>query len=126
MGAEVPFHRINKFDKLFKKYLHTQLPCANTFRYNEAPAIYEDILNLIRQRIGNDDIYMMIDETSDRREKLQVSLFGLLDSDKILGPKAQINQYTKNNKQENQWDQSIEEWTTSPTPTTTLHTQQPA
>lgn len=44
--------------------MRTKLPSITTLRISVDP-VYELIMDNIRQKIGDDDIYMMIDESTD-------------------------------------------------------------
>jgi hypothetical protein len=64
----IPLSKIDdpKFSFIFKKYSKQNTPSSANLRQYYIPNIYESIIEKIRNEIGEDPIYLIVDETSDK------------------------------------------------------------
>lgn len=67
VGANIPFHKVENvfFKNFIEKYTEKQLPSESTLRKNYLPDCYADVLNQIRKAVGNNKIWVSVDETTD-------------------------------------------------------------
>lgn len=79
--CDIPLYKLtntifrNYWEDAFKKEMPSRAACLR-----EVENIYKDVMNRIRQAIGNSDIYMILDETTDAKESKVVNvLVGVID-----------------------------------------------
>lgn len=80
--CNIPLYKVSNqsFKSFIKKYTNNVCPDESTLRKKYLDIVYQQKLNLIRNTIGNDDVYFVIDETTDvcDRQVLHI-LVGKLD-----------------------------------------------
>src|SRR5713101_2509779 len=86
LSADIPFHKLNNFyfKNFLKKYIDFAIPEESTLRKNYTKDVYEDTLQKIRNTIGEKDIFLMIDETTDVESRYVFNvLVGKLDGEPV-------------------------------------------
>lgn len=65
--AGIPLKKLNNLAlrKFMEKYMQRQIPDESTIRKNYLNETYENVLEKIRNEIGNSSIYVSVDETTD-------------------------------------------------------------
>lgn len=65
--CDIPFHKMkNKaFINFINKHTNFECPDESNIRKNYVDELHEDTIKKIRDTIGDDDIYMIVDETTD-------------------------------------------------------------
>lgn len=69
--ADIPINKINmeSTKSFFRKHLKQEPPSESTMRKNFSGPIFESSINQIRQIIGNNMIYLIVDETTDFKQR---------------------------------------------------------
>jgi hypothetical protein len=67
VSSNIPLHKVEaaSFRKFLEKYTTHPIPTESTLRKNYLASCYDDTINKIRNRVGNNKIWVSIDETSD-------------------------------------------------------------
>lgn len=84
VAANIPLYRLEvpTLAGFLNKYTRFRLPSANTLRYNYVNKLFERTLERIREVVGENDIFMSIDETMDRCDRAQVNfIVGVLNGE---------------------------------------------
>lgn len=85
ISANIPLSKLeNPSFKLFlEKYLKTSVPCESTLRKNYVKDVYSITISKIREHIGNNFIYFVVDETTDScGRSIANLLIGILNEEK--------------------------------------------
>lgn len=67
IGANIPFKKLDNphFRDFLRKYTKQHIPSESTLRKNYFPPLYQDVVNKIRKEVGDNKIYVSMDETTD-------------------------------------------------------------
>lgn len=87
IGCNIPFSKLDSSicRQFIKKYIGTHAPDESTLRKNYLPKIYNTTIEKIREKIGDNWIYIQADESTDSRNRPVVSvLVGSLDGNKPI------------------------------------------
>lgn len=89
VGSNIPLKKINH--PLFREFLSDiskeRIPDESTLRKNYLPKEYENVLTAIRSNIGNRNIWVQIDTTTDETGRhLGIVVVGALSKDEQIGP----------------------------------------
>jgi hypothetical protein len=84
--TNIPIEKLENqsFRHFMSKYTNRELPNAKNIRRNYVPTVYEEVIDKIRENIGSDAIYLIVDETSDVKNRYVVNiLVGALNGQPI-------------------------------------------
>lgn len=89
VGSNIPLYKVN--NPLFKQFLEDiskeKLPDESTLRKNYLPKEFETVLSSIRNQIGNRNVWIQIDTTTDETGRhLGIVVVGALSKDEQVGP----------------------------------------
>ncbi|KAJ3648885.1 hypothetical protein Zmor_020654 [Zophobas morio] len=67
-AANIPWNKVScpEFKNFMHKYTGRHLPSESTLRKNYLPKNYDMVIKEIRNSIGNNNIWISVDETTDR------------------------------------------------------------
>lgn len=91
LAANIPLHKVKHpaVIEFLHKYTNNTVPSATNLRQKYVPALYEQTLTKLRAVVGNNNIWISIDETTDVEQRLIVNLiFGILDGSEENGKKS--------------------------------------
>jgi len=67
VSSNIPLHKVDipSFRNFLEKYTTHPIPTESTLRKNYLTSCYNDTINKIRNYVGNNKIWVSIDETTD-------------------------------------------------------------
>lgn len=79
VSANIPMHKLcNPVLKQFlEKYTKQNIPNESTLRKNYIPNIYKNVIEQIINDIGDNYVYLIVDETTDPRGLCKIFLYFL-------------------------------------------------
>jgi len=78
----IPLDKLNKHSlrEFFKKYMKRHIPTPQNLKQKYVTTIYENVISKIREVLGNNPIYLIVDETTDNSNRCVVNvLIGALN-----------------------------------------------
>lgn len=60
--------------EFFKKYMKRDISTTQNLRQNYVTKIYENVISKIRDILGDNSIYLIVDETTDKRNRYVVNV----------------------------------------------------
>jgi len=85
MEVDIPLAKIDlpATKNFFKKEMDVIVQNRSTLRKKYVPQVYQDTLELIRSKVGENSIYLVIDETTDKQQRYVFNaLVGILNGEK--------------------------------------------
>lgn len=85
MSADIPINKLNnpKFENFLTKWTNQHVPSESTIRKNYVGSVYENVLEKIRLAIGDNKIWVSIDETTDvEKRHIANVIVGTMPDDK--------------------------------------------
>lgn len=85
VAANIPISKVENthFISFMQKYVKKELPSQSTLRKYYLPKCYDDVISRIRQNVGDNKIWISIDETTDAVGRFVANVIvGILSSDK--------------------------------------------
>jgi hypothetical protein len=84
--ANIPIEKLNNrsFREYLSKYTKREIPNPSNIRKHYVPNIYEEVIQKIREIVGNNAVYLIVDETSDAKNRYVVNIMvGILNGEPI-------------------------------------------
>ena len=69
VASDIPIHKVNNdiFKNFLTEYTGRTLPCEGTLRQKYMPTIFSEGMDKLRTKIGDNCIWVSMDETVDKR-----------------------------------------------------------
>lgn len=86
VSADIPLNKLNNKElvSFLEKYTDQKVPNESTLRKNYVPDLYNETLDRLREKVGDNSIWVSLDETTDVDERCVANfVFG------ILGPEEE-------------------------------------
>jgi hypothetical protein len=102
--SNIPLDKLDKHSlrEFFKKYMKRDISTTQNLRQNYVTKIYENVISKIREVLGDNSIYLIVDETTDKRNRYVVNvLVGALNGNQskpMLISTTFVDQTINNNK----------------------------
>lgn len=94
VSANIPLHKLQheKFAGFLKKYTNERIPDSSTLRKNYVSRIYENCLEKIRGKVGENNIWISVNETTDVEQRYVAHfIIGILGIEEKVGKSYLLN-----------------------------------
>jgi hypothetical protein len=83
VSSNIPLHKVDtpSFRNFLEKYTTHPIPTESTLRKNYLTSCYNDTINKIRNCVGNNKIWVSIDETTDVSGRFVANVVGMVKDD---------------------------------------------
>ena len=100
--SNIPLDKLDKHSlrEFFKKYMKRDIPTPHNLGHNYVTKIYENVISKKREVLGDNPIYLIVDETMDKRYRYVVNaIVGALNGNQskpmLISTTFQIKLITK-------------------------------
>lgn len=92
--ADIPLNKLQNdtFRNFLKKYTIEKIPEQTVLRRHYVPEIYQRVLNKIRAKVGNNYIWVSLDESTDVEQRAVANfIIGILGVEEEVGTSYLLN-----------------------------------
>jgi hypothetical protein len=74
--SNIPLDKLDKHSlrEFFKKYVKRDIPTPQNLRQNYVTKICENVISKIREALGDNPIYLIVDETMNKRNRYVINV----------------------------------------------------